>query len=319
MMPSKRKILLGTIILFILIIFIVIPAYIAYASVHPPRCGYHETPSAYDLSFREVQVNINGIVLKGWDIDPQALEKEPIIIIMHGYTSCKANPRHLKLARDLAEQGYRVIMFDFRAHGESEGDVTTIGPIEAEEDAPAIVDYVSSNYPNRPIALIGYSMGAVVAIMEGVADDRVDVIIADSPYPLLNTVIPRWLKATMGIPEWYSSIIGFWGKLLGGVDTNYGPMKLSRIDKPLLVIVGTEDPLLKPEEAKEIASKSCCGDVLIVEGAGHIESYDVLGEAYVDTITGFIDEHTGGLQATASSETMKQYNIGLNVVSAYLD
>jgi len=50
-------------------------------------------------------------------------------------------------------------------------------------------------------------------------------------------------------------------------------------------VVGTDDPLVKPGEAKRLAAKSACGLPLIVPGAGHIESYKVLGaDNYVNQI-----------------------------------
>ncbi len=301
-MSSKKKIIAITLIFLFIILFIVVPYYIAYSSLHPSRCGYHKSPDDYGLSYTNFTVTTkDGISLKGWIIDPKGEEKNPIIIIMHGYTSCKASNLILSVSRDLAQRGYRIVLFDFRAHGESGGDMTTIGPLEAKYDAKAVIDYISRGYPNRSIVLMGYSMGAVVAIMEGNNDTRVSAIIADSPYPLLNEVVPRWLKAKMGIPTWYSHIIGFFGEKIAGIDTNYGPMKLYKINKPLLVIVGTKDPLLREDEANKLAAKSCCGRALIVNGAGHVDSYDVLNGKYIEEITRFIDEYAIQTSSSASA------------------
>ncbi len=294
---SKKKVALSLLVIFILIIVVIIPAYIAYASLHPPRCDYNNKPSDFGLEYTEVETNVGDITLKGWIIEPFAPEKEPIIIIMHGYTSCKASTGLLQIAKDLSARGYRIVMFDFRAHGESGGDTTTIGLVESREDAPAIIDFVATNYPDRPIVLLGYSMGAVVAIMSGINNDRVVAVIADSPYPNLNTVVPRWLKAKMGIPEAYSKLVGFWGRVFVGESTDFGPIKLDSINKPLLVIAGTEDPLVTPDEAREIAQKSPNGRAIIVEGAGHVEAYKYLGEDYINQIDEFIGNVTGSVQA----------------------
>lgn len=290
---SKRKLILATAVI-IVIFFVVIPAGIAWKSLHPSRCDYRETPADYGLEYTSVTVNTSdGVTLKGWEIRPKAEEKSAIIILMHGYTSCKADPRLLRVASRLSSMGYRVVMFDFRAHGESGGSMTTIGPLEAEYDAPAVMGFVEGEHPGRPIILLGYSMGAVVAIMAGKDDPAVAGIVADSPYPVLEWVIPRWLKSTMGVPEWYSKIIGYWGELIAGVDTRYGPLLLDRIDKHLLVIVGTRDPLLTTDEAREIAAKSCCSDALIVEGAGHIEAAQKAPDLYYEKLNSFIETAVG--------------------------
>jgi len=287
---SRKKKLVVALVVVLVLVFVVLPAYIAYSSLHPARCGSMETPGDYGLSYVDVEVMTeDGVLLKGWVIEPAGgVEKEAVLVLMHGYTSCKADPDLLAVASAFAKMGYWVVMFDFRGHGESNG-TTTIGPKEARYDAPAILGLVEERFPGRPVALLGYSMGGVVAIMAGNGDPRVTAIISDSPYPVLSEVVPRWLKAKMGIPTWYSSLIGFWGSLFSGEDLDFGPMKLESIDKPLLVIVGTEDPLVTPEEAKQIAEKSPRGETLVVEGAGHVEAARTLGiDAYTKIVDDFI-------------------------------
>lgn len=299
-LTRRKKIIIATAVIIILIAFVVIPAYIAYASVHPPRCDSTLTPADYGLNYTTVQLNTtDGITLRGWIIQPKTTEKQPVIIVMHGYTSCKAADYILEISTALAKKGYRIVLFDFRAHGESGGSKTTIGPKESTIDAPTIINYTATQYPDRPIILLGYSMGAVVAIIAGNNNPHVTAIIADSPYPLLNQVVPRWLKSTAGIPEWYSAIIGFWGKIETGENLDFGPLKLDKINKPLLVIAGTKDPLITPQEAKTIANLSTNGKAIIVQGAEHVESYDILGiDKYTQLIQDFITNTTLQTQLT---------------------
>lgn len=278
----------------ILVLFlVVVPFGIAWASLHPSRCLPQKTPGDLGLSYRSVEVKTSdGVALKGWDVDPIGQEKRPIVVVMHGYTSCKGAPYLMRLIDFLAREGYRVVAFDFRGHGES-GGTTTIGPREARLDAPAIVGYVREHYPGRPVVLVGYSMGAVVAIMAG---ERVDAaaVVADSPYTSLDQVVPRWLKREMGIPEAYSRIIGLYGGLLAGESLSFGPIHLQKIEFPLLVVAGTRDPLITPAEAREIAGRSCCGRAIIVQGAGHVEAYKVLGNKYYAEILEFIEQYAEG-------------------------
>jgi len=270
----------------LLLAFVVVPAGIAYASLHPARCESTGVPADYGLDYEEFTVVTgDGVRLHGWVIEGS--RGDAVFVVMHGYTSCKADPRLLQLAAALNARGFTVVMFDFRGHGESEG-TTTIGPLEAEYDVPAVLSYVESRYPGARIVLQGYSMGAVAAIVAGAGAPGDIVVVADSPYPTLRDVIPRWLKHMMGVPEWYSGIISAWGGILAGVDVDFGPLLLDRVDKPLLVIVGDRDPLVTPEEARAIAAKSCCGEVVVVEGAGHVEAAEVMGlDAYLDLVVGF--------------------------------
>ncbi len=284
-MPRRRT-LLAAAAAILVVVFIVAPAGIAYASLHPERCLGEATPADYGLGYENFTVSTaDGVELKGWLIPGSS---EAVFVVMHGYTSCKGDERLVRLAAELASRGYTVAMFDFRGHGESSG-TTTIGPREARYDVPAVLDYVLSRYPGARLVLVGYSMGAVAAIVGGASYDYDNlVIVADSPYPTLESVIPRWLKHTMGVPEWYSQLISVWGGIMTGEDLDFGPLALERVDKPLLVIVGDRDPLVTPEEAQAIAEKSPAGRAVVVQGAGHVEAARIMGlENYVDLIESF--------------------------------
>ncbi len=287
---SRRRLLAG-ISAALLVFLVVVPAVVAYASLHPARCKPAGTPAAYGLHYENFTVTTgDGVRLRGWIIPGSP---RVVFVVMHGYTSCRADRRLLEIQAELARRGYTVVAFDFRGHGES-GGTTTIGPRESAYDVPAVLSMVRRRYPGARIVLLGYSMGAVAAIMAGSRASGDIVIVADSPYPTLDEVIPRWLKSYMGIPRAYSELIGFWGSLMAGVDTRFGPILLDRIDKPLLVIAGDHDPLVTPAEARAIAAKSCCGRALIVGGAGHVESYKTLGrDRYIEEILDFVNS-TGG-------------------------
>ncbi len=285
-MPSGKKVAAYTISAVVIVLLIIVPLTIAYMSVHPGRCGLDATPASKGLRFHSTSIKAGNIELSTWIIEPMKQEKSEIVVLMHGYTSCKSAPEILDVAAEFSRRGFRVIAFDFRAHGESGGSITSIGPLEADVDTKAVVDWVSSHYPKRPLVLAGFSMGAVAAIMEGYKDPRVKAIIADSPYPILSEVVPRWLGSKAGIPGWYSQLISAWGSLLTGENLDFGPMKLRNIPKPLVIFVGDRDPLVKPKEAEEISSKSPCGVLIVVPGAGHVGSYKILGvKGYVDQIS----------------------------------
>ena len=53
------------------------------------------------------------------------------VIVCHGLASNKSN--HLLLARELVPHGYNVLIFDFRAHGESDGQLTSLGDLERRD------------------------------------------------------------------------------------------------------------------------------------------------------------------------------------------
>jgi pimeloyl-ACP methyl ester carboxylesterase len=96
-------------------------------------------------------------------------------------------------------------MFDFRAHGRSEGQVSTIGYLE-RQDALSAVDFVKAKGVER-IGLMGFSMGGVVVAMLAapICPDVRAVISDGGPARLVSAVtgrgveqrLPRWLSAAV--------------------------------------------------------------------------------------------------------------------------
>lgn len=277
---------------------VVVPALVAYSSLNPARCGYGGTPADQGLRYESFRVTAeDGVEVKGWLVYPDGGRPDAAFVLMHGYTSCKADPRLLRLAAEMADEGYYVVLFDFRGHGESGGS-TTIGPKEVL-DVRAVVDWLEGRLGEVDVYLVGYSMGGAVAIVYGSQDPRVDGIVADSPYYKLGVVAPRWIGAYTPLPEAYGRLVALWGALISRQSLDFGPAQVASIEKPLLVIYGTLDPLVTSEEMREIAGKATCcpppGCLVEVPGADHVEAWMVLGlEEYVDLIVSIVEAECPG-------------------------
>ena len=68
-----------------------------------------------------------------------------------------------------------VLRFNFRGAGQSEGEHDR-GAGEAD-DVRAALDYLSGEFPQRPILLAGFSFGSLVGLRAGCADERVSDLI----------------------------------------------------------------------------------------------------------------------------------------------
>ena len=106
-------------------------------------------------------------------------------LVCHGLTSSKAD--QLVLAHDLVPGGYNCLVLDFRAHGESGGQITTFGALE-KRDVLAAVRWLKANHPSQSqrIVGVGASTGAA-ALISAAADDSPDgrSIAAIASYALL--------------------------------------------------------------------------------------------------------------------------------------
>jgi alpha-beta hydrolase superfamily lysophospholipase len=89
-------------------------------------------------------------------------------LLCHGLGSSKSNA--LPVAEHLLRAGYNVLAFDFRAHGESAGHVSTFGARERLE-VLAAVEWLRRERPRQSERIfgVGASMGAA-ALVAAAAD-----------------------------------------------------------------------------------------------------------------------------------------------------
>jgi pimeloyl-ACP methyl ester carboxylesterase len=136
--------------------------------------------SVFGLPFESVKfATSDGLVLDGWFI-PQR-DAGRTIIICHGAGANKGN--FVWFVGILAHRGYNLLIFDFRAHGSSEGRTTTYG-IREKLDVRAAVDWLKQERPRqaRTIVVLGSSLGAMAAALAAADDIRIDGLVLDSPF-----------------------------------------------------------------------------------------------------------------------------------------
>ena len=154
-MKTAVNILIGIILLTIALSLILV-----YVNTHPPRYPLHIPPSTYRVDYEPLSFKTeDGIILKGWLIKPPHPEvKSPAIIICHGVGANKSD--FTELAAYLSRRGYYVLLFDFRAHGESGGSRTSLGYHEQKDIAAALSSLQSRPPIDRKRAgIYGFSMG----------------------------------------------------------------------------------------------------------------------------------------------------------------
>ena len=87
------------------------------------------------------------------------------IQIIHGMAEHQL--RYTQVAEFLKENGFVVVTSDLRGHGdniESKDDLGHFGDVEElVADVKELFDYLKETYPNKPMFLIGHSMGTLIA------------------------------------------------------------------------------------------------------------------------------------------------------------
>ena len=143
--------------------------------LYPANQPIPKTPADYGISYRDVEFKTrDGVTLSGWLLN----EGGPATIIMthFGYRANRfgyqtkhqglVNPydkeiEFVKVAKQLVDVGYTVLMYDLRNHGKSGKSKLGVGTggVEEAQDVVAAVEFVGSQ-SDKSIGLLSYCMGA---------------------------------------------------------------------------------------------------------------------------------------------------------------
>jgi uncharacterized protein len=152
------------------------PSWAANALLHPQR---HRVTRQPNRPVDAVEFAGAGVKLKGWWF--HAPDRRGTVVVLHGVADNRGSS--IGIADHFLARGFDVIAYDSRAHGESEGDVCTYGFYE-KEDLRRVLDRVDT----KPIVLMGFSLGAAVALQAAAVDRRIAAVMAVAPFSDLRTV-----------------------------------------------------------------------------------------------------------------------------------
>jgi fermentation-respiration switch protein FrsA (DUF1100 family) len=177
----------------ILLFVIGLPYIMAVGMVYRPKIETDDTPQK-QLGFKYQDVHFaatDDVPIDGWWIPamnltpsgetPSFTPGERTVILCHGLGANKAN--QLMLARELVPHGYNVLTFDFRAHGDSGGQISSFGDLE-RRDVLGAVRWARASHPqqSKQVLGLGISMGGAALLAataeptpEGRAIDKVAV------------------------------------------------------------------------------------------------------------------------------------------------
>lgn len=272
-----------------------LPLLLALSHFCPQRISSLRRPTDLGMRYEEVAFASDGILLSAWHM-PADDANRPAVLIAHGLGVNKGNFLHV--ARLVHELGLHSLLFDFRAHGDSGGRVTTFGLAESA-DVRAGYEWLARRHPGQPIYALGYSMGgaAVVrAAAEGAAFDR---IVLDSTFASCETAARGSFLRPFGPlagPAW--QLGRAWGWALSGRDLGeHRPIDVvpSVCGRPLLLIHGLSDTLIVHDETLRLqVAAGSSAQLWLVEGAGHIQAV-VSRPEYRDRLGEFLEcEQVGG-------------------------
>ena len=117
------------------------------------------------------------LTLRGALLNP---ESEKLLVFIHKEGGDRRQAA--EKCRLFAENGWAVLAFDQRAHGESDGKRSTLGYCESEDLASVLNETVAVRKP-KTVGCYGISCGAAAALLSLDRAPQVDFVIAEDVYP----------------------------------------------------------------------------------------------------------------------------------------
>ncbi|MGD0707404.1 MAG: alpha/beta fold hydrolase [Anaerolineaceae bacterium] len=278
-------------VLLVLFLFFTTCIGLSFVVTHKQSQSVHSSPAEFGLRYKDIPLlTSDGIQLRGWWIPAEG--STCTIIFLHGYAgSCDPD---LKYVPFFHEKGFNVVMFDFRAHGRSDGAFTSMGYLE-KQDCLAAVDFALSK-GSHSIGMLGFSMGGRVALLTAPEAPAVQAVISDGGPARITTVIVAELTRK-GVPHALAAVLAFMTEL--GMSIRCGvnlfdqePYAQCRhlAPLPVLFIHGDHDPNTRPAELERMVREA--GENAIcwrVPEAGHRDVDAFRPEEYVQKVTAFFE------------------------------
>jgi uncharacterized protein len=260
----------------------------AYALIDPPRSDVRD-----DLHPETVVIpSASGTNLHGWFVAGRP--GGGAVVLMHGI---KANRLSMvRRAHLLRDSGFSVLLFDFRAHGESGGSRITLGHLEAL-DARAAIEFIRQRLPDERVGAIGASLGGAAALL-GPSPLPVDALVLEAVYPDIESALANRLRLVLGpsvariavpvlVPvfELFAPlVVGVWPSQLRPID------RIAEVAAPVFVIAGARDSRTTLAETREIFARAPEPKLLwIVEGADHVDLEAFAPDDYRQHVLPFLD------------------------------
>jgi uncharacterized protein len=135
-------------------------------------------------------VTFDSLTLKGLFFKATPTKFKPLTVIyLHGIGGCKEH--FLPAAQGLVAQGFNVLTFDLRAHGQSGGDYCTFG-FKEKKDVSMYVDALLKLDSTQTIGIMGNSLGGAIALQALAYDKRLQFGIIESTFNTFEKVVVEY-------------------------------------------------------------------------------------------------------------------------------
>lgn len=241
---------------------------------------------------------------------PEAGEPRAAVVIVHGFG--EHSDRYDWVAGRLVDAGYVVHACDHRGHGRSQGPRALVSLDTVASDLDRLVNSVAEADPGLPVAMLGHSLGGLIAIRYALAHQhRLRALLLSGPLAALDApppglalargiarVAPRLGVSALDaglvsrdpavVAAYRSDPLVHHGRIPAGTVAEMAravaalPDAVGAITVPTLIVYGTADGLCPPSGAVMLAERFGSADLTTraYEGLYH----EVLNEPERETV-----------------------------------
>ncbi|MDP6956376.1 MAG: alpha/beta fold hydrolase [Planctomycetota bacterium] len=230
--------------------------------------------------------------------------------------------RYLELARRLTRDGWAAALPDLRGHGESEGERGHgAGITEVSRDLAEVQNHLSYRLPNAPRVMLGQGLGALYGLAFAVENPgTLQALVLAAPLlrpefdlptapgglrGMFKKVGPRAPGSIGWTPQQWSAdedtrsalaadplrhdIITLRAGQEAQRAAQQFPERLAQCEAAVLVMLGTEDPLVTSGDAERLVAAGAV--LLLVEGGRHDLFHGPGAEEAGERVAAWFDEH----------------------------
>ncbi len=272
-----------------LALYVVPPIDYAHRMSHPQRLPVCcVTPADRSLAYEDVSFTTgDGLTLYGWYI-PSHASRGAAVMVAHGLGGNRIGIGQLDQAAALARRGYGVLLFDLRAHGDSDGDAISFGA----EDALAALAYLQNRADVDPdrIGAMGLSLGAIVVTQAAARSPGVKAVIADG----LGHAAFRDFPPPATLEDWVWAPfrwVAFKSLEARGVSTSAVVDAIDDIaPRPILFISGAGQGLERETVRRYYAAAGEPKTLWEIPEAGHGGTWAARPDEFEEKIVAFFDQ-----------------------------
>ncbi len=268
--------------------------YVAHVLTAPrrpnPMDDYVMTPFETGVLFEDIRIPTGQEerTLDGWWF-PRP-ETDRVIIGLTGFRGAKSEL--VGIGSALWRAGFNVLLFDYHGHGAGRGAPVTLAYRELR-DVYAALDYALERIPGARVGVIGFSMGAALAILAAASRPEIQVVVADSPFATHADVVSHNIARTIRLPGQPFLVTAdyFLERRAGYRSRDVAPLRVvgQIAPRPLLLIHGTADATIPVSHAQRLYDAAGePKELWLASGAGHCGAYFLDRPGYCQRVCAFL-------------------------------